>query len=466
MAIKVIIRQFEIIEDAKLVLDGLVALVGESNNGKTATYNALKVLTYNIQGTGYIRKINGKPYPAGCSVGIRFDDTNSEVTFEKSTSPVYTLKVGDSKQVFDKAGRGPTPEDVSLLLNMVPLDIDGLSVNLNFADQLEEPLLRKLTDFQLYKLAVKSSDGEKIQEAIALCRKDTDEKAKELVRKEEEIVVQKKSKLSLIADLDRYSNLIDIKVDYEVYDKICRVLPYVITMEGQYSGIVNSISTVDANLSLFEKHGVIFRNYDVAKKLIATLNYVVSVSDDYEKIVTNINVTEKKLDSLNKLNDLEKEKISYTLGVGKLRLALEYNNSLLNIEAESNIVSTGLTTLGNNLSTLTNDLMSYKDSVKKLSDTVSFKEEYESISNRINSVTSQLETYTDISGFDKYKKTCTSLNILPVLGNQQQMVSKRLCGIEEELKLIETDRASTQYMIDNHVCPVCGMDETGKKCNH
>ena len=285
MAIKLIIKDFEIIEEAKLSVAGLVALVGESNNGKTAIYNAVKVLTYNIQGQNYIRKMKGVQVESGCNVGMLLEEENTKIFFNKAGSPVYQIIVGDRTSVFDKAGRGPTPTGIAEVLNMQSIDLDGLSVNLNFVDQMSEPLLNRLSDYQMYKIAVKSFDGEKLQEAIVLCKKDGEKKADELKEKEKEINVQKKNSLYITDQIERFEELANIEKEFDLYSKQCLAYPVVQEVYNTRQSVLRNMQIKSREVYKFEGLDKISAEVDVYIYTQEELQYCFGVHNRREGIL-------------------------------------------------------------------------------------------------------------------------------------------------------------------------------------
>ena len=208
--IRVIIKDFRIIENAKLIIDGIVGVVGESNHGKTALYNSIKTLCYNILGDSYIRQGSD-----GVIVGMAFvdGDRKDEIIFQKVDSPSYKL----NGKPYIKVGR-TIPDEIRDIINMSLLEIDDLKVNLNFLDQLQAPLLLGLSDVQLYNVTIKSFDGEKINEAIKLAKKDIDEYRNNIKEKNIKLNVQKENRLVQLDKLEVYKKLSKIKDEYLAYE--------------------------------------------------------------------------------------------------------------------------------------------------------------------------------------------------------------------------------------------------------
>jgi len=457
MAAKVFITNFENIEDAKIVLDGLVALVGESNNGKTATYNALYVLTYNVQGTGYIRKINNKQVPGGCRIGIMFEDINSAVIFEKSASPVYTIKTPNGTLVLDKAGRGGTPQDVADLLNMTPLDVDGLPVNLNFVGQLSEPLLKKLSEYQLYKVAVKSFDGEKIQEAIALCKTDLDAKSTELKKKEDEIEVQKKSRLRIIEQLGTFDPLVALKGHFDEYDVACRVYPTVFGLMEKRDNIVWHIVSVDKTLGVFDQLETVNKAHARAQALELIIVGLESYNAKREQLKNDIKIIEGKLDPYKKLDKLQDSYEKYGKATWELKDVLDLHNSRLNLEEEIRYTDKKLSFLGIDLNDLNSGLTQYKDNKETFAKLKAYKEKRDGTVVVLNSIDLYLGFLSTLPDSSVYVKNVNVVRDVELLHSKRDSLVKQVTTKEEQLKEIDTEVKRLQYMVDNHICEACGQ---------
>ena len=106
--IKVGIRDFQVIERLSLPLEGIVAITGPSNNGKTSVARAIEACLYNWTGEHFINDKGAEE----CLVGLTFPESKYrpgiEVLWRKPRAggASYTLN-GDE---FNKAGRSVLPE--------------------------------------------------------------------------------------------------------------------------------------------------------------------------------------------------------------------------------------------------------------------------------------------------------------------------------------------------------------------
>lgn len=454
--IKVFIENFELVEEAKIVIDGLVSLVGESNNGKTAVYNALKVLTYNIQGTQYIRRVQGKNVIGGCRVGMQFADTNASVVFSKIDSPVYTLEANGSKNVFEKAGRGPTPESVALVLNMLPLDIEGLDLNLNFCDQFAEPLIRKLSDYQIYKVAVKSFDGEKIQEAILLARQDSDVKANEYKVKQIEIETQKRNKLAIMGSITAFTELLQYKAMFAEYDKMYRTYTLL-------SGLKNRLDEVNASIAKINRVSELLSNVD---DMVSTINRMREVANMHSRLVTLIDrrvIVDANMRKANERDQLfiafDSNEAVYTeyiqtrITLGRL---LDLYNRWMTLKQDMSYVEEQNSILSELTPEFLNNVQRYSFEGERLTKGLKIANSYKTVNDRILGLLQVDKMLVDLPDMKKFN---ADFNKLQQLKNLNDRYKNMVSGIKQrEEVIIELDEQihTCQHMIDDNVCPTCG----------
>lgn len=456
MATKVFIENFEIIEKAQLVLDGLVALVGESNNGKTATYNALKVLTYNVQGQGYIRKVGGKKSLGGCRVGVMFEESNISVVFQKLDSPVYTLSTPSGKIILDKAGRGPTPQDIADVLNMGVLDLDGLQVNLNFVDQLSEPLLRKLSDYQLYKIAVKSFDGEKIQEAISLCRTDLDSKSKELQLKENEIEVKKKWRLDVISELEQYQPVFSLKAEFDSYDENCRILPVVESLNSRRGVVLGSLKKVEYSISLLGVFDKVVSSYAKVQAVVNTVAYLEQLLARRKSLTDEISLLESQIHEYSGLDALSGSYSEYTKNVWTLKELLDLNNDRHDILINLEFVSKKVSSIGD-INEIISQVSIYSTSLDNLNTCNDLMQKRKRMVSIISGVQRSIDLVSeiDVLPYEDYKSSTHSVGLASVFVERRSVIKEGMEINVEAMSNVDNELTHLQHMLDNNICPTC-----------
>lgn len=150
------IKDFQIIKNAKLkFVPGLNVIQGESNNGKTAIFRAIKSAIYNVPGTTNVR------YGADCYViGIAYG--GNTVIYKKGTDTVYIV----NGQQYNRPGRAQLTE-VADALGVKILEINGTNEQLNFWDQMDKPFLLDRTPTELFRFIVDSGKDDNIVKCMA-----------------------------------------------------------------------------------------------------------------------------------------------------------------------------------------------------------------------------------------------------------------------------------------------------------
>ena len=152
--IVVSIRDFQIIKKASLTFKpGLTAIIGQSNNGKSAIFRAIKSCVYNEPGATSIRN--------GCSsylVGIQMN--GHTVICQKGKNSMYKV----DGVTYQKVGRTQLPE-VARSLNIRELNLNGSNEQINFWDQMEKPFLLDRSETELFRFIVDSGKDNNIMQA-------------------------------------------------------------------------------------------------------------------------------------------------------------------------------------------------------------------------------------------------------------------------------------------------------------
>lgn len=141
---KVIINDFQSLQDVKLNIKGFTLLIGESSQGKSATFRAIMAAVSNRFHSGHVRH--------GVSQArIRMQVDNSVLDVVKPADGSVVMCLDGVR--FGKLGR-TVPSQVSGLLNM---DSIGEGCNLNFHPQFEKPFLLEFSQKKVMELLSSSS---------------------------------------------------------------------------------------------------------------------------------------------------------------------------------------------------------------------------------------------------------------------------------------------------------------------
>lgn len=152
---KVSVKDFQIVKSASLeFVPGLTVINGESNNGKSALFRAIKSCIYNEPGTTNVRM--------GCKnymVGI--EHKGHKVILQKGENSLYLI---DGKQ-YNKIGKTQVPE-VAEALGIKVLNINDNTEKINFWDQMEKPFLLDRNSSELFRFIVDSGEDDNLNNTL------------------------------------------------------------------------------------------------------------------------------------------------------------------------------------------------------------------------------------------------------------------------------------------------------------
>lgn len=102
MPLKIRVRNFQSVEDAEIVVDGLTVVTGTNNAGKSAFFRAVRGALTNARGSDFVR--HGT---SSCTVDVEDLESGRKLTWEKGAKVNrYTV----DGEVFDRVGHGVPPE--------------------------------------------------------------------------------------------------------------------------------------------------------------------------------------------------------------------------------------------------------------------------------------------------------------------------------------------------------------------
>lgn len=145
-----IVKDFQSIDLAKLSVDGLTLVVGESCSGKSALLRALQSACTNRFKSGQVQY--GKEQAVVAIKVPESEEALNVIRSNKGGSP--TMKLGGKS--FTKTAR-TIPLEVSQFLNMEPLQINGEVYYPNFHSQFQKPLLLEYSQAKVMELLSASS---------------------------------------------------------------------------------------------------------------------------------------------------------------------------------------------------------------------------------------------------------------------------------------------------------------------
>jgi DNA repair ATPase RecN len=402
--VKVRVQNFRIVEDASILIKGITGLVGESNHGKTSIYSAIKTALYNIAGTDYVRSGT-----RASAVGIQFEDEGKppvQIIFKKEGSSMYLF----NGKKYEKVGR-TVPEDIEGFINMSQVELgDDTKINLNFMDQLSEPLLKKFSDTKLYNLTIKSFDGEKVNEAIKLAKKDIDLFSDQINKMNVEHEVKKKDLHEVNVKLEQFSELQYVKENYLKYSQAKKI---VLWIEGAQARL-----------------GDITRQLQVGKKVINDTQIIIKISELAEQAKKAQNTVLKIDDFINDRNKL----------TNSLKYSEEFMQKFKVIEP------------------IELELSAYEANVKNYSRIVDFIGRREYLKNLLGK--EQDAKYKEFDTLEPdYQVILISIEDLKLMDEWEsklEKINQSLHSCESFIEAYNDEEALVKQAMERHECPVCG----------
>lgn len=156
--LQVIVKDFQSIEEARLKVDGVTLIVGESNQGKSACLRALQAACTNRFKAGQVR--HGQDQAV---IKIKTADSDDVLAIARSWaggSPM--MKLGS--KTFSKLGR-TLPKEVNDFLNLGFIDLNGEQYSCNFHPQFQKPMLLEHSQQKVMEILSASSSLDDLKEA-------------------------------------------------------------------------------------------------------------------------------------------------------------------------------------------------------------------------------------------------------------------------------------------------------------
>ena len=288
---KVSVKDFQIVKSASLeFIPGLTVIQGESNNGKSALFRAIKSCIYNEPGTTNVRM--------GCKnymVGI--EHKGHKVILQKGENSLYLI---DGQQ-YNKIGKTQVPE-VANALGISALNINDNTEKINFWDQMEKPFLLDRNSSDLFRFIVDSGEDDNLNTTLRTMVSDKNKLNTDKNLKEGSIATLK----SQIDNMEQ--TLAGAKEKIELCENVISYGP----MSSKLLTIANTITNITNTTTIIkETEEEINKRREYKKELddkLNTLSYNISKK---EQLNEKLNKHESIENELSKLNEALKNKVDF-----------------------------------------------------------------------------------------------------------------------------------------------------------
>lgn len=279
---KVSVKDFQIIKSASLeFVPGLTVIQGESNNGKTALFRAIKSCIYNEPGTTNVR--------VGCKnymVGIEYN--NHKIILQKGENSLYLI---DGKQ-YNKIGKQQLPE-VAAALGIQALSINDNTEKINFWDQMEKPFLLDRNSSELFRFIVDSGEDDNLNNTLRSMVTDKNKLNTDKNLKEGSIATLKQQISNMETLLAGSQDKIDLCESIVSYGPVTSKL---LTINTTITNINNTNNTIEEiNKEITEKREILNR----VSEEMNTLSYNISKKEQLKDYIDRCKSTYTSLIILN-----------------------------------------------------------------------------------------------------------------------------------------------------------------------
>jgi DNA repair ATPase RecN len=234
MAVKVRVRNFQSIEDASIVIDGLTVITGTNNAGKSAMFRAIKGALCNTLGTDFVRL--GTTH---CTVDLTFDDGKTLKWERGKNINTYTV----NGKALPKFGRN-RPEELNEF-GVDPIQVGDDKLWPQIAPQFRVTFLLDKTGSAIADAVADVTRVNKLNKALKNCDKDRRKArgALKLRRKDGDELAQKRTAFEGLDDT--VASLKDIESRWQKTEKFSRALVNIRKMAERWHKAKGSVDALD-----------------------------------------------------------------------------------------------------------------------------------------------------------------------------------------------------------------------------
>lgn len=389
---KVSVKDFQIVKSASLeFIPGLTVIQGESNNGKTALFRAIKSCIYNEPGTNNVR--------TGCKnymVGI--EHKGHKIILQKGENSLYLI---DGQQ-YNKIGKTQVPE-VANALGINALSINDTTEKINFWDQMEKPFLLDRNSSDLFRFIVDSGEDDNLNSTL-----------REMVHDKNSLNTEKNLKEGSIATLkEQIDESNKLLAGSEEKIQLCE---NVISFGPTTSILLTTTNTItninNTNNTIKETEEEINRDKTIQNELnerVNTLSYKISLKEQIDEKINEYKTNENEL---NTLNEILKNKVDFKVIIESLSKILDTKTKLADIVAK--ISDLMVTIESNNVNRIEYSIG--QDDVNRLSVLNNVLDRIRLLQNNIKSIDEELlQASNEVKPFiEEYNK----IEVCPYCGNR------------------------------------------------
>ena len=280
---KVSVKDFQIVKSASLeFVPGLTVILGESNNGKSALFRAIKSCIYNEPGTTNVRM--------GCKnymVGI--EHKGHKVILQKGENSLYLI---DGQQ-YNKIGRVQVPE-VANALGITALNINDTTEKINFWDQMEKPFLLDRNSSDLFRFIVDSGEDDNLNTTLRSMVSDKNSLNTEKNLKEGSITTLKEQIKNMETLLAGSKEKIKLCEDIISFGPMTSLL---LTKTTTITNITNSTTIIKETTDIINKRTEIKRELE---DKLNTISYNISKKEQLVDRTQKYNTLSEQITTLDK----------------------------------------------------------------------------------------------------------------------------------------------------------------------
>lgn len=279
---KVSVKDFQIVKSASLeFIPGLTVIQGESNNGKSALFRAIKSCIYNEPGTTNVR-VGCKNYMVG------IEHKGHKVIFQKGENSLYMI---DGQQ-FNKVGKSQVPE-VANALGIKALSINDSTEKINFWDQMEKPFLLDRNSSDLFRFIVDSGEDDNLNTTLRTMVSDKNKLNTDKNLKEGSIATLKQQIDTMEQTLAGSEEKIKLCENIISFGPMTSKL---LTINNTITNITNKEKEIEETTNTIEKKRAIKEEIE---SRMNTLSYNISKKEQLQEKVNNYTITSSTLENIN-----------------------------------------------------------------------------------------------------------------------------------------------------------------------